>query len=58
MLINYQFAGETLAGYPKLSRYLEGLWKRPSFQQQFAQELPAAEQIEGMDLTVLRKALH
>src|SRR5262245_38085737 len=46
MLINYQFAGERLDAYPKLSRYLEGLWRRPSFQQQFAHELPVVEQIE------------
>ena len=57
MLINYQFAGERLRGYPKLERYLQALFRKPSFQQQFAVELPAAEQIEALDLAVLRDAL-
>jgi glutathione S-transferase len=57
MLINFQFAGERLRGYPRLERYLEGLLRRPCFQQAFVVELPAAEQIEGLDLSVLRKAL-
>lgn len=56
MLINFQFAGERLAPYPKLQRYLRGLFARPSFRQQFEVELPAAERIEGLDLTVLREA--
>jgi glutathione S-transferase len=56
ILINFQFAGERLSEYPKLQRYLKALFKRPSFQEQFAAELPAAEQIEGLDLTVLREA--
>jgi glutathione S-transferase len=58
MLINYHFAGERLRGYPKLERYLYALLKRPSFQQGFAIELPAAEQIEGLDLAVLRNAVN
>jgi glutathione S-transferase len=57
MLINFHFAGERLHGYPKLERYLHGLFKRPSFQQSFAVELPAAEQLEGLDVAVLRDAL-
>ena len=56
MLINYQLAGERLTNYPKLQGYLRTLFKRPCFQRQFAAELPAAEQIEGLDLTVLREA--
>lgn len=56
MLINYQFAGEQLNEYPKLQRYLKALFKRPCFQEQFAEEVPAAEQIEGLDLAVLRDA--
>ncbi len=58
MLINFHFAGERLRGYPKLERYLHGLFKRPSFQQAFAVEIPAAEQVEGLDLAVLRDALN
>jgi glutathione S-transferase len=57
MLINYQFAGERLDGYPKLQKYLRALFRRPCFQQAFAVELPAAEQIEGLDLRVLRDAV-
>lgn len=58
MLINFHFAGERLHGYPKLERYLHALLRRPCFQQAFAVELPAAEQVEGLDLTVLRDALN
>jgi glutathione S-transferase len=58
MLINYHFAGERLRGYPKLERYLYRLLKRPSFQQGFAIELPAAEQVEGLDLAILRNAVN
>jgi len=57
MLINFQFAGERLHDYPKLQRYLRALVRRPCFQAAFAVELPAAEQIEGLDLTVLREAI-
>lgn len=57
MLINYHFAGERLHPYPKLQRYLQALFRRPCFQQSFAVELPAAQQIEGLDLTVLQEAL-
>jgi glutathione S-transferase len=57
MLINFHFAGERLQGYPKLERYFHALLARPSFQQAFAIELPAAEQIETLDLSVLRDAL-
>lgn len=57
MLINFHFAGERLRGYPKLERYLHALLSRPCFQQAFAIELPAAEQIAGLDLAVLRDAL-
>lgn len=57
MLINFHFAGERLHGYPRLERYLSSLFRRPCFQQAFAVELPAAQQIEGLDLSVLRSAL-
>jgi glutathione S-transferase len=57
MLVNYHFAGELLDAYPNLQRYFKALLRRPCFQQAFAIELPAAEQIEGLDLTVLREAL-
>jgi glutathione S-transferase len=56
MLINFQFAGERLHDYPKLQRYLRALLARPSFQEQIAAEIPAAEQLGGLDLTVLREA--
>lgn len=58
MLINFHFAGEKLTGYPKLRRYLHNLLRRPSFQQGFVTELPAAAQIEAMDLTILREAVN
>ena len=57
MLINFQFAGERLDAYPKLRAYLQKLLRRPCFQQTFAHELPAAEAVEGLDVTVLRAAL-
>lgn len=57
MLINFHFAGERLRGYPKLERYFHGLLRRPTFRQAFTVELPAAEQVEGLDLAVLRDAL-
>jgi glutathione S-transferase len=59
MLINFHFAGERLRGYPKLERYFHTLLSRPSFQQAFAVELPAAQPLEGhgLDLKVLREAL-
>lgn len=57
MLINFQFAGEHLRGYPRLERYLKALFRRPCFQEAFAVELPAAQQVQGLDLSVLRSAL-
>ncbi len=57
LLINYRFAGERLTSYPRLERYLNALLCRPRFREAFAVELPAAEQIKGLDLTVLREAL-
>ena len=57
MLINYHFAGERLDRFPKLQKYFKTLLRRPCFQQAFAIELPAAQQIEGMDLDILREAL-
>lgn len=57
ILINFQYAGERLSGYPKLQRYLQTLLRRPCFQQAFALELPAAESIETLDLRVLREAI-
>lgn len=57
MLLNSQYAGEQLTAYPKLQRYLQGMVRRPAFQQAFATELPAAEQIPGLDLRALREAI-
>ena len=57
MLLNFHYAGERLHGYPKLERYFHGQLQRATFKQAFAVELPAAEQIHDLDLTVLRAAL-
>ena len=57
MLINYHFAGERLREYPRLERYLYTLLQRPCFQQAFAVELPAAQQIPELDLAILRGEL-
>lgn len=57
MLINFHFAGEHLRGYPKLDRYLQRLLRRPSFQQNFASELPGATELGTLDLTILREAM-
>ena len=57
ILINYHFAGERLGGeYPRLSRYLAASLQRPSVRRALALELPAAGQIEGLDLTLVREA--
>lgn len=56
MLINFQLAGERLDAYPKLQRYLQKLFLRPAFARTLAEELPVAERIEGLDLSVLRQA--
>jgi glutathione S-transferase len=56
MLINFRFAGEQLTDYPNLQKYLKALFERRCFQEQFAAELPSAEQIERLDVAVLREA--
>jgi len=58
MLINYQYAGEQLDSYPKLQNYLQALFRRPCFQRTLADELPVAEQVQGLDVRVLRRTIH
>lgn len=56
ILINYHYAGESLSAseYPKLHRYLGRILQRDSFSKAFAQELPAAHAVGGLDLSLLR----
>jgi glutathione S-transferase len=57
ILINYHYAGEQLdaARYPKLHRYLDQVLSRSSFQKAFESEIPAAESIGALDMTLLRR---
>jgi glutathione S-transferase len=57
ILINYHYAGEQLdaARYPKLQRYLDRVLMRPSFRKAFQIEIPAAESIGALDMTLLRR---
>lgn len=56
ILINYHYAGERLdeARYPKLHGYLRRMLVRDCFKQAFAREIPAAQAIGGLDLSLLR----
>jgi glutathione S-transferase len=56
ILINYHYAGESLGAkeYPKLHAYLRRTLVRDSFRQAFTKEIPAAESVGGLDLTLLR----
>src|SRR5262245_7612666 len=56
ILINYHYAGETLdqARYPKLHRWLQEMLRRDSFRKAFAQEIPAAEAVGALDMSLLR----
>jgi glutathione S-transferase len=57
ILINYHYAGEQLdaARFPKLQRYLDRVLMRPSFRKAFQTEVPAAESIGALDMTLLRR---
>lgn len=57
ILINYHYAGEQLDAtrYPKLQRYLDRVLMRPSFRKAFEVEIPAAESIGALDMTLLRR---
>jgi glutathione S-transferase len=57
MLLNFTYAGERLAAYPKLERYLRARLRDPKMKPAFAMELEAARPIEGLDLALLREAL-
>ena len=56
ILINYHYAGEALdeARFPKLHRWLFRTLRRDSFQKAFEQELPAAESVGALDMSLLR----
>jgi glutathione S-transferase len=57
ILINYHYAGEQLDAtrFPKLHRYLDRVLTRPSFRKAFQVEIPAAESIGALDMTLLRR---
>lgn len=57
MLLNFTYAGERLAAYPKLERHLRAQLRDPKMKPAFAAELEAARGVEGLDLTLLREAL-
>lgn len=56
ILINYHYAGERIdaAQYPRLHRYLRGLLLRDCFRKAFETEIPAAESVGGLDMSLLR----
>jgi glutathione S-transferase len=56
ILINYHYAGETLddTRYPKLRGWLHRTLRRESFRKAFEQELPAAESVGALDMSLLR----
>jgi glutathione S-transferase len=57
ILINYHYAGEQLEArrYPRLVSFLERALSRASFRAAFEAEVPAAKQIDALDLSLLRK---
>jgi glutathione S-transferase len=57
MLLNFTYAGERLAAYPKLGRHLRARLRDPKMKPAFTAELEAGRGVEGLDLTVLREAL-
>lgn len=56
VLLNYHYAGESLdpVSHPRLKRYLSRILLRDSFRTAFTAEIPAAESVGGMDLSLLR----
>jgi glutathione S-transferase len=57
ILLNFTYAGERLAPYPKLERHLRARLRDPKMKPAFAAEFEAARGVEGFDLTLLREAL-
>ena len=57
MLLNFTYAGERLASYPKLERHLRARLRDPKMKPAVVAELEAARSVEGFDLTLLREAL-
>ncbi|HKC44785.1 MAG TPA: glutathione S-transferase family protein [Burkholderiales bacterium] len=57
MLLNYHYAGLELdeGHYPRLRAFLERALKRASFRRAFEAEIPAAVQVGGLDLSLLRR---
>jgi len=57
ILINYHYAGEQLEArrYPRLVSFLERALRRESFRTAFEAEVPAATQIDTLDLSLLRR---
>lgn len=60
ILINFHYAGERLeeADYPRLYRFLERALGRDCFSRALAAEIPAARQVGGLDLSLLRRLGH
>jgi glutathione S-transferase len=56
MLLNFHYSGETLDGsrHPHLRAFLERALTRDSFRKAFEAEIPAACQVGGLDLALLR----
>jgi glutathione S-transferase len=56
MLVNFHYAGEAVdeRTYPKLSRYLQSVARRPCFATALSKELGAAEKVGGLDLSFIR----
>lgn len=57
ILINYHYAGERLdaQAYPRLDAYLQRVLRRDCFATALRKELPAAESVGGLDLSLLRR---
>jgi glutathione S-transferase len=55
ILINYHYAGETLDAneYPRLSAHLRRVLARESFREAMRHEIPAAQSVGGLDLSLL-----
>jgi glutathione S-transferase len=56
ILINYHYAGETVSEreYPRLHAWLRKVLRRESCRKAFETEIPAAESIGGLDLSLFR----
>jgi glutathione S-transferase len=60
MLINYHYAGEQIDmhTHPKLHRFLRRALQQPCFGEALAREAPAAADVGGLDLRLLRELGH